>query len=302
MSENTSVLIPPGELINVKGREVHVQRSGTGSPTVVFESGLLADSFAFAKVQPEIAKFASTISYDRAGMGYSEPSSNPERLSAVFVSELFDLLGTIAPHEPVVLIGWSAGGQYILEFASQHPDRVAGMLLIDSSTENELKRFPEDLAQIIQQDRTTFYERLTRLSKMTKVEILNDFGNNPPWQYRHPSTHQYYKDLVRPELIKYFLQILSFWIQEQNQSDSVFRSLGDIPLTVIYAIEDNRPLFNEEQNERVNKIWDDVQSELAGLSTQSRLIRLVSGHDIANEKPEIMIEAIKDIVTQVRSS
>ena len=64
-------LSPPGELIDVNGRKVHVQRYGKGSPTVVFESGLLSNSLAFAKVQPEIAKITSALSYDRAGMGYS---------------------------------------------------------------------------------------------------------------------------------------------------------------------------------------------------------------------------------------
>ena len=82
-----SKLQPPGELINVNGRKVHVQRMGTGSPLVVFEAGLRSDSFAFCQVQPQIAEFTSTMSYDRAGVGYSEHSPNPERTSEVFVSE-----------------------------------------------------------------------------------------------------------------------------------------------------------------------------------------------------------------------
>jgi hypothetical protein len=72
----------PGELINVKGRKVHVQRDGIGSPTVVFESALFGNSLSFARVQPEISKITGTLSYDRAG--YSEPSSNP-----IFIKEMF---------------------------------------------------------------------------------------------------------------------------------------------------------------------------------------------------------------------
>ena len=128
-------VLPPGELIDVNGRMVHVQRSGTGSPTVVFEAGLFASSFTFAKVQPQISKLTSTLSYDRAGMGYSEPSPDPKRVSVVFAKELFELLDALDLHEPMVLVGGSVGGIYIREFAHQHPDIVAGMVFVDSSHE-----------------------------------------------------------------------------------------------------------------------------------------------------------------------
>ena len=82
MSKNSKVLTPPGELIDLKGRKVHIQRSGSGSPTVVFESGIISDSFAFHRVQPEIAQITSTISYDRAGHGYSDPSPTLERVES----------------------------------------------------------------------------------------------------------------------------------------------------------------------------------------------------------------------------
>ena len=302
MSENSRVLTPPGELINVEGRKVHIQRSGTGSPTVVFESGLLSDSFAFAKVQPEIAKFTSTISYDRAGMGYSEPSSNPERVRSIFAKELFELLDTLALSEPLVFIGWSAGGQYIRDFAYDHPERIAGMVLIDSPNADDLEFFPDDIVQIIQQNRINTTDLYSRFSKMNKKEILDEFGNNPPWQNRHPDTHKYYEDVVSPGLFKYFFQLLLSWKKELKEGSKLFKSLGEIPLTVMYAIEESSSDFTEDQNEQSNKIWADLQRDLSELSTNSRLIEVVSGHDIANEKPEIVIEAIRDIVKQVKST
>ena len=99
-------LPPPGQLFNANGRKVHIQRSGTGSPTVFFESGLRGSSLDFAKVQSEISKLTRTISYDRPGTGYSEISPNLKRNSKVIASELFELLGALNEHDPLILVGW----------------------------------------------------------------------------------------------------------------------------------------------------------------------------------------------------
>ena len=302
MSEKTKILTPPGELIDVNGRMVHVQRVGKGYPTVVFESGIFGDSFDFFKVQPEVSKTTSTLSYDRAGHGYSDPSPNPERVGAVIAKELFDLLETLKIIEPIVLVGWSAGGLYIREFTFQHPERVAGMVLIDSSIKGFQNHLPEDLALIIQQNRNNTADRLSRFSKMKKEEILKEFGNNPPWLNLHPHIHKYIEDLISPEESKFFFQIFSSFREELKDRSKFNISLKDIPLKVIYAIAEEDPDFNEEQNSKYNKIKSDLHRDLAELSTKGRSVEIVSDHNIANEKPEIVIEAIVDIVNQVRSA
>jgi pimeloyl-ACP methyl ester carboxylesterase len=302
MSYKSKILTPPGELIDFNGRNVHVQRKGKGSPTVVFESGIFGDSFDFFKVQPEISKITSTLSYDRAGHGYSDPSSNPERVGAVIAEELFDLLETLKIIEPVVLVGWSAGGLYIREFTFQHPERVAGMVLIDSAIKGFQNHLPEDLALIIQHNRNNTADLLSRFSKMKKEEILEEFGNNPPWQNLHPDTHKYIEDVVSPEESKFFFQIFSSFREEEKDKSKYKKSLNDIPLKVIYAIAEESPHFNKEQNSKYNKIKADLSRELSELSTKGRSVEVVSDHNIANEKPEIVIEAIVDIVNQVRSA
>ena len=296
------VLTPPGERIEVNGRKIHIQRSGSGSPTVVFESGLISDSFAFHSVQPEIAQVTSTISYDRAGHGYSDPSPNVERTNSVIAEELFDLLETLELSEALVLVGWSAGAQYILKFAEQHPDRVAGLVLLDSPPLNDLDPFPDDIVQVVEQDRDDALDRFTRFSGMKKKEILAEFGSQPPWQNRHPDTHKYYQDTTSPDQFKYFFQLLSTWRKEIKEGNRTIKRLGEMPLTVLYAVEETSPVFTAEQNKGINTIWADQQSELAALSTNNRLIEVNCGHDIANEEPEIVTEAIVEVVNQVRSA
>ena len=290
--------LPPGELINVNGRMVHVQRGGIGSPTVVFESALFGNSLSFARVQPEISKITSTLSYDRAGLGYSEPSFNPERTSSVIASELFELLETLGLREPLVLVGWSAGGIYIREFAYLHPEMVAGMVLIDSSHEAQKHRYPEEIALKFSQDDEEDIAHLTRVSNLTREEILKEMADAPPWRNRHPDTHKYFADQVRPETFKYHLQLISYFGKDMDQE--ALKSLGDIPLTVISRSNVNFPILNEEQDRLAAEIWHGLQNELANLSTASRQIKVDSGHDIANQKPEIVIEAIKEMIERIR--
>lgn len=296
-------LSPPGRLINVNGRKVHVQQYSTGFPAVVFESGLFDDSFTFANVQPQVAKLTSTISYDRAGVGYSEQSPNPKRNCTVMASELYELLETLGLHKPLVLVGWSAGGIYIREFARHHPEMVAGMVFIDSSHENIRNRVPDKLALIGQQDQDDLIEYITRLSKMTHEEILKDVADSPPWKNRHPDTHKYYEDRARPELLEYFLQLAPFFFEEDiDQDKDAIKSLGDIPLVVISKSRNDNPRLNEKQKNLVIEFRGELQNELAELSTASRQIKVDCGHDIANEKPEVVIKAIEDVVKQVRRS
>lgn len=290
----------PGELINVSGRKIHVQRRGTGSPTVVFESGVTGTTLQFAKVQPEISRITSTLSYDRAGLGYSEKSPNPKRISSVIASELFELLNALDLHEPLVLVGASAGGIYIREFAQQHPEMVAGMVFIDSAHESQNNRYPEEIALYLKRENDQQIELFTRLSKMTHEELLKELPDPLPWQNFHPDTHKYFEDLERPEMFEYYLELLSFFEEDTDQSWEALKSLRNIPLVVISRSKANFSGLNEEQNKLATELRNNLQNELAGLSTSSRHIKVDSGHNIANEKPEIVIKAIKELVERVR--
>jgi pimeloyl-ACP methyl ester carboxylesterase len=300
MSE-VKVLKPPGELIVIDDRQVHFQRSGEGSPLVVFESGIFSESMAFFPVQSEISKDTCTLSYDRAGHGYSDPSPNTKRIWSVIVDEFCELLDTLDIWEPMILVGWSAGAQYIRNFADKYPERVAGLVFLDSPIDDGLASFPDELSQIIKEDDERFRLDFLSKSKMSIEELLDEFGENPPWSGRHPDTHSYYQNLASPEQFKYFLDLLSFWKEEEKKGERRISTLGDIPLTVIYAIEKESQLFSEDQLQKSNRIWAEKQAELATLSTSHQLIEVVCGHDIANEKPEVVIAAVLEMIELVRS-
>jgi pimeloyl-ACP methyl ester carboxylesterase len=134
----------PGRLVDVGGYRMHIDCIGQGSPTVVLDSGL-GDSFiSWQKVQPEIGQFVRVCSYDRAGMGYSEPSSHA-RTSLVFAEELHQLLHNAGVPPPYVLVGHSMAAYDIRLYASHFRDDVIGIVFIDGSHPDQLQRFPPAL-------------------------------------------------------------------------------------------------------------------------------------------------------------
>jgi pimeloyl-ACP methyl ester carboxylesterase len=120
----------PGQMVDVGGYRLHINCTGSGSPTVVIESGWGDMSAAWGWVQPEVAKTTRICTYDRAGMGWSEASPQP-RTAREFAKELHALLEKALEPGPYVLVGHSLGGYTLRVYAHDYPDEVAGLVFID---------------------------------------------------------------------------------------------------------------------------------------------------------------------------
>lgn len=127
---------PPGALVTVDGRRVHVHTVGAGTPPVVFESGIAASSLNWTAVQREVGCVTSASTYDRAGYGWSDSAPGPvnastacERLRAVLAA------AGIAP--PFVLVGHSFASYILQLYACRHPGEIAGMVLVDPITHDD---------------------------------------------------------------------------------------------------------------------------------------------------------------------
>jgi pimeloyl-ACP methyl ester carboxylesterase len=123
-------------MVDIGGRRLHVQISGESGPTVVLESGLAATSLTWALVQPLIAPFARVLSYDRAGLGWSDDAAGPATaLNAVHdLKSLLDRSGLPAPY---VVVGHSFGGLIGRILQQLHPKLVAGLVLVDPVIRDE---------------------------------------------------------------------------------------------------------------------------------------------------------------------
>ncbi len=120
-------------MVDVGSHKLNVLQLGTGSSTVVFDSGFSDTLDAWFKIQPEISKFAKTISYDRAGIGRSEVGPNP-RSAQQIATELKTALDNVGAFPPYILVGWSGGGLFQTVFAARYPDDVASLILVDPAT------------------------------------------------------------------------------------------------------------------------------------------------------------------------
>src|ERR1700690_3455652 len=115
---------------------------GSGSPTVVLEAGLGDQIRAWAFVQPKISAWVLTRSYDRAGLGFSDPSGRPGT-SANAVADPHNLISAAAIKPPYILVGHSLGGMYVRLYADRYPADVAGLVLVDPVSEEQGRRFSQ---------------------------------------------------------------------------------------------------------------------------------------------------------------
>ncbi len=121
--------------VDVGGHGLQLLVGGQGSPAVIFEGGFGAGIASWSTVQKDVAAFAQTVSYDRAGLGQSDPGPKP-RSAKQIATELHAALEKSGVKPPYVLVGHSFGGIYVRVFADMYPKEVAGMVLIDPSQES----------------------------------------------------------------------------------------------------------------------------------------------------------------------
>src|SRR5919109_553973 len=132
----------PGRLIDIGGYRLHIYCEGNGEPTAIMEAGLGNPGLAWTFVQPEIADGTRICVYDRAGLGWSDPSPR-ERTANVMVDELHSLLTQAGIEGPYVLVGHSFGGLLMRLYAHMYPEDVIGLVLVDSYHFTQMEKYPK---------------------------------------------------------------------------------------------------------------------------------------------------------------
>lgn len=132
---------PPGRMVNIAGisgeeKRLHVLEMGAGRPPVVLESGISTTSLNWALLQPKLAAFAATFSYDRAGLGWSDSDVGPCTVAHI-AEDLHSLVSAINVPTPYILVAHSFGGYIARLYASKYPEELAGVVLVDPLTPEE---------------------------------------------------------------------------------------------------------------------------------------------------------------------
>ena len=280
-----------GRLLDVGGRKMHIDCAGEGNPTVILDSGLGDSYLSWRKVQPEIAKFTRVCSYDRAGLGYSDPSSQP-RTSKVIAEELHALLRAASVSPPYVIVGHSMGGYDVRVYTSLYRNEIVGMVLVDASHPDQENRFPAELknmegswhreAQFIASTMPFGIPRLLGLCDNDAVTRAADCN----W---HSAREQ-------------LAEISAF--PESAAETAQTGSLSDMPLAVL-SHDPDKPSSDlpPDLEKHTNEAWEKMQAELAHLSTRgTRTVAKNSAHYIQIDRPDVVIDAVRNVVEQARQA
>lgn len=281
---------PPGRWVDVGGYKMHLYCTGEGSPAVILEAGLNDFYVSWAKVQPEVSKSVRVCTYDRAGLGWSEASPRP-RTSEVMAEELHTLLTNAGVEGPYILAGHSFGGINVRSFAQKYPDEVVGMVLVDSAHEGQGARLPflKDAAdQFVGQFRT--------LSAMSSFGLMALSPETIPNRGLPDEAYRQYQAVLATT--KYFDGAIAESSTFYSITASVPESLGGLPLIVLsHGLPDRSIGVTESQQEQFEREWAAMQSELAGLSSNSKqIIADMSEHYIQLDQPELVIESILELM------
>jgi pimeloyl-ACP methyl ester carboxylesterase len=265
------------------------QSIGAQTPTVILDSGLGDTYTSWRKVQPQIAQFARVCSYDRAGLGYSDSSPRP-RTSREFAEELHTLLHAAGITGPLILVGHSMGGFNVRLYASLYRSEVAGMVLVDSSHPEQQKRLPPTLNDI---DAGWIREQefLEFVMPFGIPRLLGFCGGDAEVRAAECNFRNVHESIAELKAIS----------QSATQTAPT-GSLGDMPLAVLSS-DPNTPQLDipEDLVEPTNNAWQQMQKELAQLSTHSsHVIAKNSGHYIQLDRPDLVIEAVRSVVDKAR--
>jgi pimeloyl-ACP methyl ester carboxylesterase len=241
---------------------------GTGAPTVVIEPSFGGWARDWEKIARTLAQETAVITYDRAPYGASSPARDA-RAPGDIAADLDGLLRALEVAGPVVLVGHSAGGLYVRAYAAAHLDKVAGMVLVESSHERQRR-----VLDPLRSRRVRLDIALTIPSILRRSRLKRRGGDR--------------RSIIREW--RAFCQVTA------GSATLLPGALGDRPLVVLTCGPDAGGAAD-----RPYRAWHDLHRDLAGLSANSRHVVSESpAHYLNDGDPELVIAAIRDVVRAAR--
>ena len=277
---------PLGRLVSVNGRMMHLLEAGQGPPTVVIVPALGSGVLSWERFQRDLAPAMRVVVYDRAGIGWSDPPGRGWRSCDDHAKELRGLLDAAGIEPPYVLLAHSMGGIFARRFAVRYPGAVAGMVLVDSSHENQANRrgvggWPYGRSQYYKNALKWQCYVLGLRRLRAALGLLKEIDDDTA------------SDAVPEHAAAYRASMLSSRERRAVVSELLLMSalsgspppLGSLPLTVITAGAQQTPG------------WREMQDELAALSDDSvHIVAEGAGHYVHHHSAEVVIQAVNDVV------
>ena len=276
----------PGQLVDIGGRRVHVMAAGGGSPAVVIVPALGDTVLGWVPVWRALAECTRACVYDRAGIGWSDPPPAGRRTFDDMARELRCVLAAAGIAPPYLVVGHSMGGVIARRFAARYAADMAAMVLVDSSHEDQARRWGASWRLRTVQLMLRRHAHPLGLRRLTASAGLAprldaDLARMVPAEHRAAARAITLSSRHRRAHTRELRLLLSL-------SDGQPPNLGSLPLTVLTAASE------DDQ-------WTSMQAELAATSTQSRHVTAdQAGHYIHQDDPALVINTIRDLVTVTR--
>jgi len=254
----------PGQLIDVGDHRLYLSCTGSGEPTVILEPGLGGTSAAWGWIAPAVAAHTRVCVYDRAGRGSSDPAPDPQDGDQI-ATDLHTLLDRAGVTGPLVMVGHSLGGLYVLDYTARYPQQVAGMVLVDATPPTAFTSLPDYPA--IYDMLTTATGLFPGLARLGVTQLVNglsaaELPAQAESQVRADSSTAGQARSQRDELA----MVPTMMAQARAVTD-----LGDLPLSVLTAPVDTQTNWLEPQTELAALSDNSIHLVVAGASHQSLL-------------------------------
>ena len=305
-------LPPPGQLVDVGGWRLHLNCTGqraAGAPVVILEPGIGDFSVEWSLVQPGVATFARVCSYDRAGDGWSEMGPHPRTFKQI-VYELHTLLDRAGEKPPYVMVGQSYGGWLVRTYRSSYPTEVAGIVLVDAGDDDPERIMPDGsigrasmLAKgvPIPPIKTSGPLRIAEIpagalaAMRAGIAKTQPQANDPP-RDKLPAEAKQMRSWALGQIGHIAAGVNPVEVEEivllRKERMDTPQAYGDMPLIVITRgiPESDETAARAEERRRAHKA-------IASASRRGRwLIAGKSGHHVQIDQPDVVIDAIRDVI------
>ena len=278
---------PPGQLVDVDGYRLHLHLMGQDktSPTVILDAGMVSFSSNWAWVQPEIAKIAPVVAYDRAGLGWSDPGPDP-RDAEQSAKELHTALQTAGIKSPYVVVGHSYGGLTMRAFANLYPDEVAGMVLVDSSHPDQWVHIPasKNGSRIASAQRMASVLGQLGIFRVFDKEAKTLSSGLPPQQAAEIEAF-----CMQPQSLLVGSSALAVWHERTRPQINAARPLGGLPLFILSVTE--QALYAD--------VLTELQAQLPALSSNSKHVTVVGATHEALVSQQVYAQSVGSAIVEV---
>jgi pimeloyl-ACP methyl ester carboxylesterase len=309
----SAVYLQPQQLVTVQpGRHLNLYCTGHGSPTVLLDAGLGDSMLVWRLVQGEIAKTTRTCSYDRAGLGFSDPGPEPRDAEAA-VSDIHQLLASAHLATPILYVGHSISGLYGLLLQARHPDAVAGEVLVDPAFAGQFEALSAPLPPQVRASAIAFYAvqfqgKRDCLAKAEKGEPVVGCASTTagPQVLDDTLKTEAARQVAQPSHMRTDIsEFRSFLPGDPDAADEremrdIAPPFGDKPLAILTRTIPGLP-FSPEQNAQLMQVWSAHHDGMAKLSSRgSNVLVPGSGHYIQIDQPQAVIDTVNGAITSLR--